>query len=165
MRSLVCIGILLVIGAVFFAVHDMLSKTIPSMFQLAVGSMLIAAILAVIILRWTERRQFGFAGASALAGITVFLFFATWIVLWFISEQILIDHYVRVRGGGDTGYNHFYPAASGMGFAEGFSRPGNILSRVLRVGGIGALLLSTPFGAILTAFKRQSEQGAPQNRA
>ncbi len=46
-----------------------------------------------------------------------------------------------------------------MGYAEGLSEPRKILSRVLEVGGVGALLLSIPFGVILTAFKRQSEQG------
>jgi hypothetical protein len=97
------------------------------------------------------------------AGVSVFLFFATWIVLWFVSEQLLIDHYLRVRGSGDTGYNYFYPGASGMGYAEGLARPDKILSRVLWFGGIGALLLSVPFGALLTGFKRQREQDGPSN--
>jgi hypothetical protein len=166
MRTLVCIGILIAIAAAFFAVHDMLSRTIPSMLRLAVGSMVIALSLAAIILRLVERRDFGPFRSTAFSAVAVFLFFGTWIALWFVSEQILIDHYLRVRGGGDTGYNHFYPGASGMGYAEGLSQPDKIVSRVLRVGGFGALLLSVPFGAILTAFKRQSEQGvAPQPAA
>ena len=157
MRTLVCIGILLAIAAAFFAVHDMVSRTIPSMLRLAVGSMLIGISLTAIIMRWTEKRDLGLFRATALSGFSIFLFFATWIVLWFVSEQLLIDHYLRVRGGGDTGYNYFYPGASGMGYAEGLSQPAKILSRVLQIGGFSALLLSLPFGAILTAFKRQSE--------
>lgn len=166
MRTLICIGILLAVAAAFFAVHDMLSATITSMFRLGVGSMLIALCLPAIILRWVEKQGFGLFRTTAFSASAVFLFFGTWIALWFVSEQLLIDHYLRVRGGGDTGYNYFYPGASGMGYAEGLSQPVRILSRVLRVGGVGALLLSVPFGAILTAFKRQSEQGvAPQPAA
>ncbi|MBB5353939.1 hypothetical protein HNR46_004209 [Haloferula luteola] len=166
MRTLICIGILLAVAAAFFAVHDMLSATITSMFRLGVGSMLIALSLAAIILRWVESRDFGLFRSTASSAAVVFLFFGTWISLWFVSEQLLIDHYLRVRGGGDTGYNYFYPGASGMGYAEGLSQPDKILGRVLRVGGVGALLLSIPFGAILTAYKRQSEQGvAPQPAA
>ena len=164
MRTLVCIGILLTIAAGFFAIHEIVSGIITSMFQLAVGSMLIAVSLSAFALRWTEKRDFGLFRSAVSSGISVFLFFATWIVLWFVSEQLLIDHYLRVRGGGDTGYNYFYPEASGMGYAEGLSRPFKILSRILWVGGIGSLLLSVPFGAILTAFKNPNEQGVRGNR-
>jgi hypothetical protein len=163
MRTLICIGILLAVAAAFFAVHDMLSATITSMFRLGIGSMLIALILVAIILRWVEKRDFGLFRATAFSAVSVFLFLGTWISLWFVSEQLLIDHYLRVRGGGDTGYNYFYPGDSGMGYAEGLSQPDKILNRVVRVGSFGALLLSVPFGAILTAFKRQSEQDAPSN--
>jgi hypothetical protein len=163
MRTLVCIGILLAIATAFFGVHDMLSRTIPSMLQLAVGSSLIALILTAVILRWVENRDFGLLRATAFSAASVFLFFSTWIVLWFVSEQLLIDHHLRVRGGGDTGYNYFYPGASGMGYAEGLSQPNKVFGRVLKVGGVGALLLSVPFGAILTAFRRQSEQDSSGN--
>ena len=159
MRTLVCIGILLAVAAAFFAVHDMLSRTIPSMLRLAVGSMLIALGLTGVILRWVEKREFGLFQTAAFSAASTFLFFATWIALWFVSEQLLIDHYLHVRGGGDTGYNYFYPGASGMGYAVGLSQPDRILSLVLRVGSVGALLLSVPFAAILTAFKGQSEPG------
>ena len=154
---MICIAALLAIAAVFFAIHDMLSRTIPSMFKLAVGSMLIAAIPAAMTLRWTEKREFGVIRASALCGLSVFMFFSTWIVLWFVSEQLLINHNLRVLGDGDNGYNYFYPGASGMGYAEGLARPDKIISRVIWVGSIGTLLLSVPFGAILTAFKRPSK--------
>ena len=130
------------------------------MLQLAVASMVIATIVASFILRWVEKRGFGFFGATASAGVSVFLFFAAWIVLWFVAEQLRIDHYLGVRGAGDTGYNYFYPGASGMGYAEGLSKPGKILSRVLWIGGIGALVLSVPFGAILTASKQPRERSS-----
>jgi len=161
MRTLICIAILLAVAAAFFAVHDMLSATITSMFRLGVGSMLIALSRAAIILRWVEKRDFGLFRTTAFSAAAVFLFLGTWIALWFVSEQLLIDHYLRIRGGGDTGYNYFYPGASGMGYAEGLSQPDKILSRVLRVGGVGALLLSVPFGAILTAFIRQESESGP----
>lgn len=157
MRSLVCAGILLAIGSAFLTLHELVSSPITSMFRLAVGAMLIAVLLAFLILRWVETRRFGLIGATGFAGLSVFVFFATWIVLWFVSEQCLIDHYLRIRGGGDTGYNYFYLGASGMGYAEGLSKPDKIFTRVIQVGGIGALLLCVPFGAILTAFKGQSE--------
>jgi len=168
MRTLVCIGILLAIAAAFFAVHEMVSGPITSMFQLAVGAMLIALILSAPILRSIEKRDCGVIRATALSFVSVFVFFAIWIVLWFVSEQLLIDHYLRVRGGGDTGYNYFYPNASGVCYAEGLSRPDKIPGRVLRVGGFGALLLYVPFGAILTAFKTQpltrlDEKAAPRD--
>jgi hypothetical protein len=57
MRTLVCIGILLTIAAAFFAIHEFVSGIITSMFQLAVGSMLIAVSLTAFTLRWTERSE------------------------------------------------------------------------------------------------------------
>lgn len=160
MRTLICIGILLAIAAGFLVVHEMVSGAITSMLQLAVGSMLFAVSLSALMLRRAEKRDLGLLRSAAVSGVSVFLFFATWIVLWFVSEQLLIDHYLRVRGGGDTGYNYFYPEASGMGYAEGLSQPGRIVSRVVSIGGIGALLLGVPFGAILTAFKNEAGEQA-----
>ena len=156
MRSLICTGFLLAIAAIFFGFHEMLSTTIPSMFRMAVASAIVAGLIAFLIFTWTEKRKFGFVASAALSGISVFLFFGVWIALWFISEQVLIDHYLRVRGGGDTGYSYFYPGASGMGYADGLSKPGRILSKILWTGGIGAFALSIPFGLILTHFKNQS---------
>jgi len=159
MRSAFCVGTVLLIGAAFFVVHDMLSSTIPPMLQLGISSMLISAIVAYFIFRFAQKRQLNIIFSSCLAGVAVFSFFSIWIVLWFVSEQLLIDHYLRVRGGGDTGYNYFYPGASGMGYAEGLSEPSAILKRVVSVGTPAAIFLAAPFGAILTSFKWKSEQG------
>lgn len=158
MRSLICTGCLLSVAAMFFGVHDMLSRTIPSMLRLAIASAILASLIAFLIMRWTEKSRFGFQKTAALAGVSVFVFFGVWIALWFTSEQVLIDYYLRTRGGGDTGYNYFYPGASGMGYAEGLSNPWRIVRRIFWIGGIGSFVFSVPFGTILTRYKNPSEQ-------
>jgi hypothetical protein len=140
----------------FFGVHDMLSRTIPSMLRLAVASAVVATLIAFLIMRWTEKRRFGFQKTAALAGVSVFIFFGVWIALWFTSEQVLIDCYLRTDGGGDMGSNYFYPGASGMGYAEGLSKPWSVVRKILWIGGIGSFVLSVPFGAILTRCKTEA---------
>jgi hypothetical protein len=158
MRSLICTGCLIAVAALFFGVHDMLNRTIPSMLRLAVASAVVATLIAFLIMRWTEKSRHGFQKSVALAGASVFIFFGVWIALWFTSEQVLIDYYLRTRGGGDTGYNYFYPGASGMGYAEGLSNPWSVVRRILWIGGIGSFVLSVPFGTILTRYKTEANK-------
>ena len=162
MRSLYCLGILLIPSAIIINTHEMLSDSIRPMFNLILASLGGALFLAWLILRQAERRRNSKVLQYLLVFMGIFVFFSSWNVLWKASEELLSSYYER-RGETDVadGFNYFYPGASGMGYANGFTSFPIDVREVLIFGGFPALFLVMPLGLILTFRNQQGEQSVP----
>lgn len=161
MRSLACTLVLagLGLGAFFVAIASGLPR--PQLSALIAASLLISALVAFIQFRFIERRCPRRLQAVAATAWVVIAFVACWQVLWAASEEFVIWKSIANGQVGDDGARWLYPGMSGMGNADGLTRPGKMLETLLLFGGGGAFALCFPFAWLLTAFKkRPSEQGA-----
>jgi hypothetical protein len=162
MRSLTCTLVLAGFGLLAFFCFIAIGLPTLQMTTLIAISLLVATVLAFVQFRFIEHRSTSRLQAIAATALTIISFVACWQILWAASEEILILRTIATGQVGDGGARWMYPGMSGMGNADGFTRPGKMLHTLLMLGGTGATIFCFPFAWILTAFKRRSEQDETQ---
>lgn len=158
MRSLACTLILAGLGLVAFFVAIALGLPRTQLSALIAASLLVSAFVAFIQFRFIERRCPLGLQAVAASALVIISFVVCWQVLWAASEEFVIWKTISNAQAGDDGARWLYQGMSGMGNADGFTRPGKMLERLLLFGGGGAVLLGFPFAWLLTAFKKRTSE-------
>lgn len=158
MRPAICTAILFLISIGFLVLHELFMAPWRPMFVLILLSFAVSLVVAFLAFRRSAAQARTVGQAIIFSCITVFLSSTVLSLVWAVSEEGLIHYYLATYGRDENEGRYFYPGNSGMGYAEGLSRPADLIFWTLVRGISLAAIIGVPLGFIIAPRKTDSEQ-------